>query len=79
MSGGSVLRAGRKVMCVGSIGIFWLMPRQGGRSTILAHRPSMSEAEEYGDCLTDPLSHYDAWETTKRGHPVLAPVDAAIK
>jgi hypothetical protein len=56
------------------IGIFWLVPDSNG-VMLLAHAIPLAQAEAYGDCLTDPLSHYDAWEAAKRGRPALAPLD----
>jgi hypothetical protein len=63
---------------IASIGIFWLLP-SAGEVVLLAHDVTLELAEAYGDCLTCPLSHYDAWEGTKRGKPLLAPLDATIK
>ncbi len=60
------------------VGIFWLLP-SAGDVVLLGHDVTLEAAEAYGDCLTDPLSHYDAWESTKRGKPLLAPLDAATK
>ena len=60
------------------LGIFWLVPA-GGELVLLSHILPLERAEEYGDCLTCPLSHYDAWEATKRGKPMLLPLTAATK
>lgn len=46
---------------------------------LLTHDVALSEAEEYGDCLTSPLSHYRAWEAVRRGRHVLAPLTSATK
>jgi len=62
----------------GQLGIFWLVP-EDETVVLLAHNVSLSAAETYGDCLTCPLSHYHAWEATKRGKPVLGPLTPAAK
>lgn len=46
---------------------------------MLSHVVALHQAEEYGDCLTCALSHYDAWESTKRGEPSLTPPTPATK
>ena len=57
------------------IGIFWLIPVMG-EVRLLAHTLALDKAETYGDCLTCPLSHIDAWEGTKRGVKLLSPLDS---
>ncbi len=61
------------------LGIFWLLPHPSAGIALLAHATALAQAEAYGDCLTDALSHFDAWEAAKRGRPVLAPVDETIR
>ncbi len=56
------------------IGIFWLIPVIG-EVHLLGHTIMLDEAETYGDCVTCPLSHIDAWEATKRGARLLTPLD----
>ena len=63
----------------GEVGLFWLLPHPSIGVAVLAHAIALTEAEAYGDCLTDPLSHYDAWEATKRGRSALAPLDEAAR
>jgi hypothetical protein len=58
------------------LGTFWLIPHPLSHVAILAHKIPASEAEEYGDCLTCPTSHCNAWEATKLGRIMLEPVDA---
>ena len=41
---------------------------------LLTHDIAPDEAEEHGDCLTCPLSHYDAWSAVRCGKPALAPL-----
>jgi hypothetical protein len=41
-----------------SVGIFWLV----GGSLIIDSTP-LSEAEQYGDHLTQPRSHLEVWNT----------------
>ncbi|OYV40913.1 MAG: hypothetical protein B7Z80_03295 [Rhodospirillales bacterium 20-64-7] len=60
------------------VGLFWLLPKEHD-VVLLTHDVTLEAAEPYGDCLTCPLSHYDAWEGTKRGKPLLAPLDATVK
>jgi hypothetical protein len=36
---------------------------------------TLDQAEEYGNCLTCPVGHMEAWEATKRGKMLLYPVD----
>jgi hypothetical protein len=55
------------------IGIFWILPAVD-KVDLLAHTLTLDEAETYGDCLTCPLSHIDAWEATKRGAQLLTPL-----
>jgi hypothetical protein len=61
------------------IGLFWLLPHTEQGIALLGHAIPLTHAEEYGACLTDPLSHYDAWGATKRGRPLLTPLDAITK
>ncbi|OZB38341.1 MAG: hypothetical protein B7X48_13600 [Acidiphilium sp. 34-60-192] len=63
---------------MGKLGIFWLVP-DGAGFVLLSHVVALDQAEEYGDCLTCALSHYDAWESTKRGEPLLTPLTPATK
>ncbi len=44
---------------------------------LLSHDIVPNEAEEYGDCLTCPLSHYDARSAVRRGQSMLAPLTPA--
>jgi hypothetical protein len=60
------------------LGIFWLLPADG-EIVLLTHDVTPDEAEEYGDCLTSPLSHYRAWEAVRRGKKVIAPLTPATK
>ncbi len=60
------------------LGIFWLFPGVG-EVYLLAHTSTLDEAETYGDCLTCPLSHIDAWEATKRGARLSPPLDAPTR
>jgi hypothetical protein len=60
------------------IGIFWLIPVVG-EVFLLVHTITLAEAETYGDCLTCPLSHIDAWEATKRGARLLTPLDSPTR
>jgi hypothetical protein len=45
-----------------SVGIFWAVPDDTGRLMLVLDRTSLAEAEPYGDCLTHPRGHYEAWE-----------------
>ena len=38
-----------------------------GTVLLMAHRCTLSEAEEYGDFLTCPHGHYDLWEAWQGG------------
>jgi hypothetical protein len=62
----------------GVVGIFWILP-QAASVALLAHIVPLTLAEAYGDCLTDSLSHYDAWEATKRGRLLLAPLNETAR
>jgi hypothetical protein len=53
---------------------FWLIPVMS-EIHLLAHTLTLDLAESYGDGLTCPLSHIDAWEATRRGARLLTPLD----
>lgn len=53
------------------IGIFWLILAADGIE-LLDHAIPLDAGEDYGDCITDPLGHYDAWEAMRREQHVLA-------
>jgi len=55
------------------VGIFWLVETAEGVSLITC-KVMLDLAEEYGDCLTSPVNHYDAWEAAKTGRSQLAPL-----
>jgi hypothetical protein len=61
------------------LGIFWLTPHPQSGIAVISNRTPLDQAEEYGDCLTSPVAHIDAWEATKRGKPMLAPLDAPTR
>ncbi len=44
----------------GSVGIFWAVPVPGGMQ-LVTEASSLAEAEPYGDMLTHPNGHYEAW------------------
>jgi hypothetical protein len=45
------------------VGPYWFVPDDSGRIVLMAHRCTLAEAEEYGECLTCPHGHYDVWES----------------
>lgn len=60
------------------IGIFWLITIVSD-VCLVSNKLTLDEAETYGECLTCPLSHIDAWEATKRGAQLLTPFDALTR
>jgi hypothetical protein len=62
-----------------NLGIFWVIPHPQSGIAIISSQTPLDEAEEYGDCLTSPVAHIDAWEATKRGKLMLASLDASIR
>lgn len=48
-----------------SVGIFWGVP-DGGRTVLVTDRTTLAQAEAYGDCLTHPRGHHEAWEAWRR-------------
>jgi hypothetical protein len=48
------------------VGIFWAVQEKGSAAVILDHRCPISEAEPYGDMLTCPHGHYEAWEQWRK-------------
>jgi hypothetical protein len=60
------------------VGIFWLVETTESVS-LITHKVMLDIAEEYGDCLTSPANHYDAWEAAKVGRPPLAPLDPVLR
>ena len=46
------------------VGIFWPVETAEGVS-LITHKVMLDIAEEYGDCLTSPVNHYDAWRQPK--------------
>jgi hypothetical protein len=49
------------------VGPYWLVCDDSGKVRLIAHRCSLADAEEYGDCLTCPHGHYDLWEGWRTG------------
>ena len=45
------------------VGPYWFVRDDSGKILLMAHRCTLAEAEEYGECLTCPHGHYDVWET----------------
>lgn len=62
-----------------NLGIFWLIPHPQSGIAVISNQISLDQAEEYADCLTSPVAHMDAWESTKRGKPILVPLDASAR
>jgi hypothetical protein len=60
------------------VGIFWLIETIEGVS-LITHKVTLDFAEEYGDYLTSPVNHHDAWEAAKAGRPLLAPLDPSTR
>src|SRR5215218_34577 len=52
-----------------SVAIFWAMPDDTGRRTLVLDRIGLAEAEPYGDCLTHPRGHYKVWEAWRKLGP----------
>jgi hypothetical protein len=50
---------------VPSVGIFWGVP-DGGRTVLVTHSTTMTEAEVYGDCLTHSRGHHEVWEAWRK-------------
>jgi hypothetical protein len=51
------------------VGPYWFVQENPGKILLIAHRCSLADAEEYGDCLTSPHGHYDLWESWRAGSP----------
>lgn len=50
---------------VPSVGIFWGVP-DGGRTVLVTHSTTMTEAEVHGDCLTHSRGHHEVWEAWRK-------------
>jgi hypothetical protein len=61
----------------GLVGIFWGIPGAGDSWVLLTDATPLAEAELYGDFLTHPRGHYEAWERWKeQGLPI--PADKSV-
>lgn len=49
-------RTAARASCEPMVGIFWFH-----NSDLVVRGTPLPEAEEYGDCLTSPISHIDCW------------------
>jgi hypothetical protein len=65
-------------MTIPLVGIFWLVLTSRGIN-LLSYAIPLAEAEIYGDCLTCPVGHYDAWEAAGHGAASLAPIDTEMR
>jgi len=45
-----------------SVGIFWGVAENNSQLALLTQRTTLSQAEPYGDFLTNPNGHYEVWE-----------------
>lgn len=52
-----------------SVGIFWAVPAPGG-TQLVTQASSLADAEPYGDNLTHPNGHYEAWSAWQRLGPI---------
>ena len=63
-----------------SVGIFWRVPDDAGGQVFPMHSVPLTEAEAYGDCLTDPCGHFEVWDGWRRGATRSAiPVPSGMK
>jgi hypothetical protein len=49
------------------VGPYWFVRDDSETVLLIAHRCALSEAEEYGECITCPHGHYDLWEGWRTG------------
>jgi hypothetical protein len=45
-----------------SVGLFWGIPEESGSWHLIFAATELSQAERYGDCLTDERGHSEVWE-----------------
>nr|WP_295738487.1 hypothetical protein [uncultured Acidocella sp.] len=69
----------KDILSSGFVGIFWAVPYAPNVIELLTYKTMLSDAEDYGDCLTCPASHYNVWRAAQRGKPILEPLDDTIK
>jgi hypothetical protein len=48
------------------VGIYWGISNQSGEISIVVDVSILADAEPYGDFLTHPRGHYEAWEAWRR-------------
>lgn len=55
----------RGEIAVPSVGIFWGVP-VGKHIVLVTDRTPITEAEDYGNCLTHPRGHHEVWEAWRK-------------
>jgi hypothetical protein len=61
------------------VGIFWCVLDPAGTRHLLAERCALDVAEEYGDCLTFGLGHYEVWQRWQRARAPIPSLASVIR